>query len=132
MTREGGSVLPMFAGLLFVSLVILALAVEVAMLGAVWRRTADIADIAAEAGAAMIDERLLHEGLRVVDRRGAGAAAVDAAMGLGTPSGDVTSVVADGSVCVTVRVRHPTVALRFLAVDEIIVTVSRCAVPAVG
>jgi len=132
MTRESGSVLPMFAGLLFVSFVMLTLAVEVALLGAVWRQTADIADIAAEAGAAMIDEDRLHEGVRVVDHSAAGAAAVRATEGFDTSIVDIVIDVDDESVCVTVRVRHPTVGLRIVAVNDIVVAVSRCAVPAVG
>lgn len=132
MTRESGSALPMFAGLLFVSFVMLTLAVEVALLGAVWRRTADIADIAAEAGAAMIDEDRLHEGVRVVDRSAAGAAAVQAVNSFDTSIVDIVIDVDDESVCVTIRVRHPTVGLRFVAVNDIVVAVSRCAVPAVG
>ncbi|MCL1599372.1 MAG: hypothetical protein M3094_09325 [Actinomycetia bacterium] len=133
MMDERGSMLPMFAGLLFVSFMILALAVEIALLGAVWRQAADVADIAAEAGAAMIDERLLHTGnIIAIDAQDAGHAALGAAHDLGVAGGDVTVDVGTAKVCVTIRVRHVTRSLRFIAVREIPVEVSRCAVPAVG
>ncbi|VAW06527.1 hypothetical protein MNBD_ACTINO01-830 [hydrothermal vent metagenome] len=133
MMDERGSMLPMFAGLLFVSFTILALAVEIALLGAVWRQAADIADIAAEAGAAVIDERLLHTAdVVAVDTRAAGHAALVAAHDLGVARGDVTVAVDAATVCVTIRIRHVTRSLRFIAVEAIPVEVSRCAVPAVG
>ena len=133
MTRERGSMLPMFAGLLFVSFTILTLAVEIALLGAAWRLSADVADIAAEAGAAMIDQSRLHtDGLTMVDRQMAGPVAILAAEGLGVASADVSIEVEPALVCVTIRIRHSTRGLRFIGVAEIPVEVSRCAAPAIG
>lgn len=125
--------LPMFGGLLFVSFVMMTLAVEVALLGAAWRRTADIVDIAVEAGAAMVDEGRLHDGgVVVLDPRAAESAARGTAETFDVVFDEIVVQVDERSICLTVRSRHPTRGLRFIGMREIPIELSRCAVPAVG
>ena len=54
MSAERGSILPMFAGLVFTSFVMLALVVELALLATDYRVVAGAADAAAESGASML------------------------------------------------------------------------------
>ncbi len=132
MTDERGSALPMFTGLLFVTFVVLALVVELASFGAQWRRVADIADIAAESGAAMLDVGRLHDGSVEVDAADAEKAAVSVATSFDVPREGVSVAVGVRSVCVTISVTHTATRLRSLAVGDLPITVSRCAEPAIG
>ena len=131
MTGERGSMLPAFAGLVFVSLVILALAVEIASFGVAYRQTADLADVAAESGASMIDESALHIGLTVVDEQ----AAVREALAVVSGAGRRDTARVDASldrVCVSVTRVHEATALSILSIGAVDVEVTSCAVPRTG
>jgi len=131
MTHERGSMLPAFAGLVFVSLVILSLAVEIASFGVAYRQTADLADVAAESGASMIDGTALHNGSIVLDEPAAAREALAVVSGAG--GGDTARVdVLPGRVCVSVTRMHETTALVFLAVGVVDVQVTSCAEPRTG
>jgi len=131
MTGERGSMLPAFAGLVFVSLVILALAVEIASFGVAYRQTADLADVAAESGASMIDESALHNGSTVLDEPAAVREALAVVSGAG--GRDTARVdVAPDRVCVSVTRVHETTALSILSIGAVDVEVTSCAVPRTG
>jgi len=129
---ERGSMLPAFGGLLFVSLVLLTLAVEIALLGAAYRDTATLADMAAEAGAAMIDQQALHEGTTTVDPGAATLEALATVTRAGISSSDTVVEIRGASVCVSIQRRHRTLGLRYLAISEILIDVSGCAQPGTG
>ncbi len=132
MNDERGSMLPAFGGLLFVSFVLLTLAVDIALLGAAYRDTATLADVAAEAGAAMIDQRALHGGTTTVDPRAATLEALATLTRAGVSNSETAVEVRGASVCVSIRKRHRTLGLRYLAVGEIVIDVSGCARPGTG
>lgn len=123
--------LPAFGGLAFVSLVMLALAVEIASFGMVWRQTSAVADSAAESAAAMVDIDALHKGDTVLEETAAAREAyvvVDSA-------GDVYSATVDvtpDEVCVTVHRVYQPLALRGFSVSDAAVDVVSCAQPRTG
>jgi len=123
--------LPAFAGLVFVSLVILALAVEIASFGVAYRQTADLADVAAESGASMIDQSALHNGSTVLDEPAAAREALTVVSGAGFGETARVDVLPD-RVCVSVTRVHEATALSFLAIGAVDVQVTSCAEPRTG
>lgn len=132
MRDERGSMLPAFAGLLFVSFVLITLSVEIALLGATYRDTANLADVAAEAGASMIDQGALHEGTTTIDPRAAASEAVATVARAGISAAETVVEVRGATVCVSITRRHATFGLRYLAISEIVIDVSGCAEPGTG
>ena len=132
MRDETGSMLPAFGGLLFVSFVMLTLAVEIGLLGVAYRDTASFADTAAEAGAAMIDPASLHEGSTVLNARDAVAEARASLARSGIAGSEASIQVGDTSVCVAISRHHAVQALGYLAVSSVQIDVTGCAEPATG
>jgi hypothetical protein len=130
--RQDGSVLPLFGGLLFVAFVVIALVVDIALLGVAYRTVASQADIAAEAGAAMVHHPSLHAGETVLDVDAAEAESLSAAARQGLLPGDITVEANGAAICATVSVRHRTFALAFLGAQLVDVAVQSCASPALG
>lgn len=129
---EAGSTLPMFGALVFTSFVIVALAVELAMVGATYRSAAAAADAAAEAGAAMVapDRAYGDEIVLDVERARSESLAVGTAL---ARHGAVVQVDATlVAVCVTVRDWYLPATLGFLGAPGIDVAVDTCAEPRVG
>jgi hypothetical protein len=124
--------LPAFGGLLFVSFVLLTLAVEIGLLGVAYRDTASIADTAAEAGAAMIDIGAIHEGSTVLNARDAVAEASASLTRSGIAASEASIDVGEVSVCVAISRRHAVQALGYLAISSIQIEVTGCAEPATG
>ena len=132
MRDETGSMLPAFGGLLFVSFVILTLAVEIGLLGVAYRDTASIADTAAEAGAAMIDIASLHEGSTILNA-GDAVAEANASLALsGIAPSEASIRVSDTSMCVAISRHHVVQALGYLAISSVQIEVTGCAEPATG
>jgi hypothetical protein len=129
---ESGSMLPAFGGLLFVSFVLLTLAVEIGLLGVAYRDTASIADTAAEAGAAMIDAASLHEGSTVLNTHDAVDEASASLTRSGVSASEASIQVGDTSVCVAISRRHAVQALGYLAISTVQIEVTGCAEPATG
>ena len=132
MTDETGSMLPAFGGLLFVSFVLLTLAMEISLLGVAYRDVASLADIAAEAGAAMVDLGSLHGGVTELDARAAADEAGASLSRSGVAASEANVHVTDTSVCVSISKRHKVHALGYLAITDIQVEVTGCAEPATG
>lgn len=132
MTSERGSMLPAFAGLVFVSLVILALALEIASFGVVYRQTADIADVAAESGASMIDQAALHTGSTVLDEAAAVREALAIVSGVGGGGVSASVDVLPDRVCVSVMRVHEATALNVISIGAVNVEVTSCAEPRTG
>jgi len=124
--------LPAFGGLLFVSFVLLSLAIEIGLLGVAYRDAASIADTAAEAGAAMIDAASLHEGSTVLNESDAVAEASASLTRLGVSVSEASIQVRDTSVCVAISRRHTVQALGYLAISAVQIDVTGCAEPATG
>lgn len=126
---ERGSMVPLLGGLIFVALVVLGVAVDVARLHGAYVEVGLLADVAAESGASMIDEFAAHDGEVRLDHDRS-IAAVSAA--LGGRSEHVEATVADTSVCVRITREHRTVALGLIGVSTIDVAVRSCAEPVAG
>ncbi len=124
--------LPAFGGLLFVAFVLLSLSVEVGLLGVAYRDAASITDLAAEAGAAMVDVEALHGGETLVDPDGARAEVRAELSRLGVSLGEASVEVTPYRVCVALSRRHPVKALGYLAVGAVQIEVTGCAEPATG
>jgi hypothetical protein len=118
--------------LLFVSFVLLTLAVEIGLLGVAYRDTASIADTAAEAGAAMIDIGAIHEGSTVLNARDAVAEASASLTRSGIAASEASIDVGEVLVCVAISRQHAVQALGYLAISSIQIEVTGCAKPATG
>ncbi len=130
---ERGAMLPLLAALVFVALVVVALAGDVALYAATYREAAFAADVGAEAGAAVISERAAYGGRLLLDPPAAEAVAIAAARAA-RPRVDrsVDAVATDTEVCVTVvEPFRPRFLLGVVAGDATVRTAA-CAVPRRG
>jgi len=122
----------MTAGLVFIALSIVAIVVELSLLGAAYRDVATVADIAAEAGASVLSVADAYGSHIALD---AGAAEAEARRVSGTwGSGDeiVTVSIDQGLLCVTVADIYRPQTLVFIGVTEVDVSVTGCAEPRAG
>lgn len=123
---------PLFGGLVVVSFVMIALVVELALLGATYRSLASTADAAAEAGAAMLSEPDAYRSVLELDRD---RSAVEAARVVRALAGSAASFDVEANadvVCVHVRQSYEPATLAFLGLGQVEVAVSSCAEPRVG
>jgi hypothetical protein len=131
--RDGrGSILPLVGGLLFVSLVVLALATDLALLHGTYRESAAAADFAAEAGASMVDAGSLHAGRLELDPAAAEIAARATVDGSFDGSVKTMVEVSPNEICVSVVSDHQTIALPAVGIRSVVVRVRSCAEPATG
>lgn len=128
-TDERGSMLPLLGGLVFVALVVVALAVDVARLHGAYVEVGLLADVASESGAAMIDEADVHDGRIALDADRA-VQAVEAVVGTG--SDQVEAEISAASLCVTITREHHTIALGVVGASTVDVSVRSCAEPIAG
>jgi hypothetical protein len=130
MTEERGSTLPLFAGLVLTSFVMIALVVELALLSATYRVVAGAADAAAESGASMLSVADAYASELALDTAAATSEAMRVVAALST--GDATVSISGAQLCVTVSdVYRPTTLLN-LGVSAVDVTVQSCAEPRRG
>jgi hypothetical protein len=129
---EEGTMLPMTAGLIFVAFAVVALLLELSLLGASYRDVATVADLAAEAGASMLVASAAYGGDVVLDAAQAEAEAqrVGAMWG----SGDEAIIVDfdPGRICVTVADTYRPRTLIFIGVTELPIRAQGCAEPRAG
>lgn len=130
MRAERGSVLPMFAGLVFVSFVMLALVVEIALLAANYRVVAGAADAAAESGASMLSVADAYASDLALDPARASSEALWVASALS--EGEVSVSMSGSTLCVTVSDVYRPSTLLNLGVSAVDVTVRSCAEPRRG
>jgi hypothetical protein len=124
--------LPMTVGLVFIALSIVAIVVELSLLGAAYRDVATVADIAAEAGASVLSASDAYGSRIALD---VVAAEEEARRVSGTwGSGDeiVTVSINQGRLCVTVADIYRPQTLVFIGVSEVGVSVTGCAEPRAG
>jgi len=126
---EGGSMLPMVAGLVMATLVIIVLALDISLYSAAVREVAFAADAGAEAGASRIDVAARYEGSLVIDA-GAARAAAEIAARDARPRDDRKIVVETEPTRVCVIVSQPFTA-HLVAVRSTI-AVTACAIPMEG
>lgn len=115
--------------LLFGSVLMLGLAVDLARVAAVWRQASHLSATAAEAGAGWIDHAAALDDRLAVDPVRAREAATEVAAG----PGRTHSVSADASrVCVTVTIPVPPTMLAMVGAAPASITASACAEPRKG
>ena len=124
--------LPFMAALIFVALVVVGLALDVALLGATYRETAFAADVGAEAGAGELAIDSYGEEVRLDPER-AQSTAIDAALAA-RPRVERTAVaiVDQTVVCVTVTDRYRPRILSAIGIGPELITVDACAEPRRG
>ncbi len=130
--REDGTMLPMTMGLVFVAFSIVALVVELSLLGAAYRDVATVADLAAEAAASIIAVPGAYDAQIELDMLAADeeASRVGALWG----SGDeiLTVSITQDRVCVSVSDVYRPRTLAFIGVTEFDVAATGCAEPRAG
>ncbi len=129
---EHGSMLPMTAGLIFVAFAIVALVIELSLLGAFYRDVATVADLAAEAGAAELAASGAYDGELALDEARAEAEARRVGGMWGSGDELVTVDVAADRICVTVSDVYRPRTLAFIGVTSLSVGATGCAVPVAG
>lgn len=131
--NERGSMMPMLAVLIFTGLTVLGLALDVALLGATYRRAAFAADAGAEAGAAILSIDDAYAGTITLDPAAAGGVAVDAAMRARASEGRTATVLADPArVCITVADHYRPRIIGAFGLGPATVSVTACAEPGRG
>ncbi len=131
--NERGSVLPMFAVIVFGGVLVVGLALDLGRWAATWREAAFAADTGATAGAAMIDVGAAYQGRLALDPVRARSTAVAGAADARPRAGrSTTAEVGAARICVTVRQPFRPTLLRAVGVGERTVTATACAVPAQG
>ena len=124
--------MPMTAGLIFVAFAVVALLLELSLLGSSFRDVATVADLAAEAGASVLVESGAYAGELSLDvaRAEMEARRVGAMWGDGD---EIISVDAEpGGICVTIADIYRPRTLLFIGVTELAVSSSGCAEPRSG
>lgn len=115
--------------LLFGSVLMLGLAVDLARVAAAWREAAHLATTAAEVGAGHIDAAAARDGSIVVDVAAGSAAAAAVAS---RPGSDRRVAASPDRVCVTVMVPVPPTLLAVIGAMPATVTAHACAEPRRG
>lgn len=124
--------LPMTAGLVFVAFAVIALVLELSLLGASYRDVATVADLAAEAGASTLAASVAYDSELVLDIHGAEAEARRVAGMWGSGDEAVTIDAGVNRICVTVADTYRPQTLVFIGVTEVAVSATGCAEPAAG
>ncbi|MEX2323359.1 MAG: hypothetical protein WEA29_06265 [Acidimicrobiia bacterium] len=127
--NDRGSVPLTLAVLLFGSVVMLGLAVDLARVAAAWRQASHTASAAAEAGAGWIDESAARLDRLSLDAGRAREAALAVAV---APHRSAEVAATSTRVCVRVTVPVPVSILRVVGAGATRVTASACAVPVQG
>ena len=130
--REQGSMLPMTAGLIFVAFAIVALVLELSLLGASYRDIATVADLAAEAAAGSLMPSLAYGDEVTLDVVGAQMEAERVGTMWGSGDETVTVEVDTERICVTVADTYRPQTLVFIGVTEMTVSATGCAEPRAG
>ncbi len=129
---EEGSMLPMATGLLLVAFSIMALVLELALVGVAYRDVATIADLAAEAGAAQLDASAVYATDLLLDSDAAEAQARHIADQWGSGDETVSVSVDPGRFCVAVGdIYHPRT-LAFMGIPAVSISATGCAEPRAG
>ena len=120
---------PFIGALAFVSFVVIALAVDMALVHLAYLEMSSEADAAAEFGASMIDVDAAHRGTVEVDARRAESAVASIVPGHVSIEELFTTT---DAVCVTLGRQHRTVAMAFAGFRSVHVEARSCAEPRAG
>ena len=131
-SSEQGSMLPMTAGLIFVAFAIVALVLELSLLGATYRDVATVADLAAEAGAGALMASRAYGDEVTLDVFEAQIEAQRIGGMWGSGDETVTVDVDAGHICVTVTDTYRPQTLVFIGVTAMTIHATGCAEPRAG
>ena len=129
---ERGSMLPMTVGLVFVAFAIVALVLELSLLGTRYRDVATVADLAAEFAASELVQSSAYGSELSVDPRTAEAEARRIGAMWGTGDEVVSVDVDQNRVCVTIVDQYLPQTLAFIGVTSLTVRATGCAEPRSG
>lgn len=124
--------LPMTAGLIFAAFAVVALVLELSLLGASYRDVATVADLAAEAGASVLVVSSMYESEVALDVTEAEIEARRVSSMWGSGDEIVTVETDLGRICVTVTDTYRPQTLVFIGVAELAVSAKGCAEPRAG
>jgi hypothetical protein len=124
--------LPMTTGLIFVGFAVVALLLELSLLGASFRDVATVADLAAEAGASVLAVSEAYDGEMHLDVPAAEAEARRIGGIWGSGDEVITVDAEPGRICVTVADTYKPQTLTFIGVSEMTVQARGCAEPRTG
>jgi hypothetical protein len=124
--------LPMTTGLVFVAFAVVALLLELSLLGASFRDVATVADLAAEAGASILVVSGAYDGETHLDVTAAEAEARRVGGMWGSGNEVITVDAGPGRICVTVADTYKPQTLTFIGVTEMAVEARGCAEPRRG
>jgi hypothetical protein len=124
--------LPMTTGLVFVAFAVVALLLELSLLGASFRDVATVADLAAEAGASILVVSGAYDGEMHLDVAAAEAEARRVGGMWGSGDEVITVDAGPGRICVTVADTYNPQTLTFIGVTEMTVKARGCAEPRRG
>ena len=124
--------LPMFGGLIFVAFIVIALAVELSLLGSAYRDAAAVADAASETGAAMLAPDAVYDSRIELDPPSAENASRSAVVAVARPGAIADVAASTTQVCVTIRDQYFPRTLVFIGFNEIDIVVTSCAEPRTG
>ncbi len=129
---EHGSMLPMTAGLIFVAFAIVALVLELSLLGASYRDVATVADLAAESAAGSLMASRAYGDEVTLDMAEAQIEAERVGSMWGNGDETVTIEVDSNRICVTIVDSYRPQTLIFIGVTEMTVRATGCAEPRAG
>jgi hypothetical protein len=124
--------LPMTMGLVFVAFAVVALLLELSLLGASFRDVATVADLAAEAGASVLMASAAYHGDVALDVAQADAEAHRVGAMWGSGDEVITVDVGPDRICVTIVDTYRPRTLAFIGVTELPVSAKGCAEPRAG
>lgn len=130
--NEDGTMLPMTMGLVFVAFSIVAIVVELSLLGSAYRDVATVADLAAEAGASEVAESIAYDSRLGLDVTLAESEARRVGSLWGSGDEVVTVSVVQDRVCVSVTDVYRPRTLAFIGVTEFALGATGCAEPRSG
>lgn len=122
----------MTTGLIFVAFAVVALLLELSLLGASFRDVATVADLAAEAGASVLGVSAAYDGEMNLDVPAAEAEARRVGGMWGSGNEIITVDAVPERICVTVADTYRPQTLTFIGVTEMTVRARGCAEPISG
>jgi hypothetical protein len=129
---ESGSMLPMTVGLAFVAFAIVALVLELSLLGTRYRDVATVADLAAESAASELVRSSAYGGELSLDPNTAEAEARRVGAMWGTGDEVVSVDIDQNRICVTIADTYQPQTLAFIGMSSVTVRATGCAEPRSG
>lgn len=132
MSNDRGSVFPILAIVLVGGVLATLIAVELGRLASERRAISFAADMAAEAGAAMLDEDSVRDGLLALDPQGAHDRAMTQIREVAPAGSSVSAAASATEICVTISTSYNPRLLSMVGARAVDLAATSCAAPAAG